>query len=166
MSLMWVVALEFVSFLLLLGKGFYDLNLSAKRHRVFALSVAMWQRRKLSYSAEFWIFKRRGVSIGTSRVKSELSFCLSASFNLRAILLVAFPFIHCTCSCQSSCTITVTVNCCICVSLAEQRVQVGIVFYVSMSIAISPLLFTAPTVHSILSEILSFKSLKIVNIAN
>jgi hypothetical protein len=98
MSLLWVVALEFVSFLLLLGKGFYDLNLSAKRHRVFALSVAMWQRRKLSYSAEFWIFKRREVSIATSRVKSELSFCLLASFNLRAILLVAFPFIHCTCS--------------------------------------------------------------------
>lgn len=97
MSLLWVVALEFVSFLLLLGKGFYDLNLSAKRHRVFALSVAMWQRRKLSYSAEFWIFKRREVSIATSRVKSELSFCLLASFNLRAILLVAFPFIHCTC---------------------------------------------------------------------
>lgn len=162
MSLLWVVALEFVSFLLLLGKRFYDLNLSAKRHRVFALSVAMWQRRKLSYSAEFWIFKRREGSIATSRVKSELSFCLLASFNLRAILLVAFPFITAHAH-QSSCTITVTVNCCICVSLAEQRVQVGIVFYASMSIAISPLPFTAPTAHSILSEILSFKSLKITN---
>ncbi len=59
MSLMWVVALEFVSFLLLLGKGFYDLNLSAKRAPSFcfvgghvAKKKTFIQCRVLDFQAE------------------------------------------------------------------------------------------------------------------